>query len=91
LYFAAEDLDRSLDHLRDPLLSLAPAREAGGISPASVLQSMGQAAACGSSTRAPGVSAAPQKCLVLSLPPHGIAGSLAWKEKGTSFFRLAGD
>lgn len=40
-YFTAEELDRSLDQLRDPLVSVAPAHEAGGSSSASMSQSMG--------------------------------------------------
>lgn len=49
----------------------------------------GQAAAWGVRTWAPGVSAAPQRRLVLTLTPHGMAGSSAWEKKGMSFFRFA--
>ena len=47
MYFAVEELDWSLDQLRDPQMSVALAHDAGGISSAFVSQSMGQAAAWG--------------------------------------------
>lgn len=89
MYFTAQELDRSLDQLCHPLMSAAACHEAGGSSSASVSQSMGQAAARGVRSSAPGVSAAPQSCPILALTLHGVAGSLAWEETGLSFFTSA--